>query len=264
MEITKYQVDAFANKVFQGNPAAVCPLDEFLADEVLQAIALEHNLSETAFIVPKGSGYEIRWFTPKAEVALCGHATLASAYIIFEKLGFQDEKIVFETRMSGVLTVSKVNGMYELNFPSNHCAPSSFSKSLLSDALNVDVEEIYDGTTDCLAILKNESAVKYCDPDISKLSKIDRRGIIISSKSDEVDFVSRFFAPKVGVNEDPVTGSAHTMLIPFWSKRLDKINMVARQLSERSGTLYCTYLEDRVLIAGQTQLYSEGKIYLNL
>lgn len=262
MKILKYQVDAFAEKLFEGNPAAVCPLEEFLDDEILQNIAMEHNLSETAFIVKSDEGYFIRWFTPNSEVELCGHATLASAYVIFEKLGFADDSIRFQTKFRGELSVRKKNELYELDFPSTMTVPSRYDLSDFQSCFNVHIKENYDGITDSILVLESESDVLAAKPDLKKLLQLERRGIIITAESETFDFVSRFFAPKFAVDEDPVTGSAHTLLIPFWSKRLEKKNMVARQVSERGGNLYCTFLGDRVHIAGSARLYSEGEIYL--
>lgn len=262
MEIAKYHVDAFAERVFEGNPAVVCPLDAFLDDELMQNIAGEHNLSETAFIVKEEEGYQIRWFTPLAEVELCGHATLASAYVIFEELGYEKDVLTFSTKYRGELKVSKVNGMYELDFPSTASKASEYPLSLIQDCFDVEILEHYDGRTDCILLVKDEKALLRAKPNFQRLAELDRRGFILTSPSTKYDFVSRFFAPKFGVNEDPVTGSAHTLLIPFWSKRLDKINMVARQQSKRGGTLYCTYLEDRVRISGGAFLYSKGEIRL--
>lgn len=262
MKIKKYQIDAFAEKVFCGNPAVVCPVDEFPEKDLMQAIASEHNLSETAFIVKKDLAYLIRWFTPNAEVELCGHATLASAFVIFEIMGHQENYIVFETLFRGDLRVSKTNGMYELDFPSTRAQPSSININLLQDCFNVPIKDHFDGKTDCLLLFASEDDVKRARPDMRKLKNLDRRGFIITSESSTYDFVSRFFAPNVGVPEDPVTGSAHTLLIPFWSNRLGKVNMVARQVSKRGGMLYCTYLTDRVRISGHAVKYSEGEIEL--
>lgn len=262
MEIEKYQIDAFTDQLFAGNPAVVCPVSAFPPDHLMQQIAMEHNLSETAFIVKEGEDYHIRWFTPVYEVELCGHATLASAFVIFEILGHNSERVKFHSKYRGNLFVERKNGMYELDFPATTTKPSSFPIELLQDCFDVRIMEHYDGLTDCLLILESEEMVRKAKPDLRKLSKIDRRGVIISSSSDSVDFVSRFFAPKFGVDEDPVTGSAHTLLIPHWHKKLKKINMVAKQISKRGGTLYCTYLEDRVKIAGHGVLYSRGLINL--
>jgi PhzF family phenazine biosynthesis protein len=262
MKIRKYQIDAFAEKVFTGNPAVVCPVHEFPSEVLMQAIASEHNLSETAFIVKKDQGYVIRWFTPSAEVELCGHATLASAFVIFEMLGHQEESILFHTLYRGDLSVTKKNGMYELDFPSTPAVKSDLPFDSIQGCFDVPIISHFDGKTDCLVVLSNEIDVKKAKPDMAKLASLDRRGIMITSESSQYDFVSRFFGPKVGVPEDPVTGSAHTLLIPFWSKRLNKINMIARQESKRGGILYCTYLEDRVRIAGHAVKYSEGEIHL--
>ncbi len=262
LKITRYQIDAFASKVFEGNPAIVCPLDDFLSDEIMQSIASEHNLSETAFIVKEEDYYHIRWFTPVAEVELCGHATLASAFVIFNIFNHEAERIHFRTLYRGDLFVKRVNGMFELDFPSTETRPSSFDLNLVQECFNIDILEHYDGKTDCILIAKSHADVASARPDFHSLGKLDRRGFILTAPSDEYDFVSRFFAPKFGVDEDPVTGSAHTLLIPFWSKHLNKTNMIAKQISERGGLVYCTYLGDRVKIAGNGVLYAEGTISL--
>ncbi len=262
MKIKKYQVDAFAEKTFEGNPAVVCPLPQFLPEKMMQQIAMEHNLSETAFIVQDGDRYHIRWFTPVAEVELCGHATLASAYVIFEIFEHPSLEIEFQSLHRGILTVTKVNEMYELDFPAFETDPSKLNKSDLGSCLGVDIVEVRNGVTDCLVVVESESAVVAAKPDFTALTSFQRRGFIITAPSEKYDFVSRFFAPRFGVNEDPVTGSAHTLLIPYWHKKLGKTNLVARQLSSRGGTLYCTYLGDRVRIAGYASLYSEGVIFL--
>lgn len=262
MVIEKYQIDAFAEKIFEGNPAVVCPVSKFPDDSLMQKIAMEHNLSETAFIVSKEGSYDIRWFTPSAEVELCGHATLASAFVIFEIIGHKEDDIIFNSKIRGQLRVEKKNGMYELDFPSTETFSSNFSLNKIQDCFNVRIIEHFDGRTDCLLVVENEADVLNAKPNFQLLSKLERRGFIITSESNKYDFVSRFFGPKVGVNEDPVTGSAHTLLIPFWSRRLKKKNMVARQVSSRGGTLYCTHLDDRVRIAGPAILYSKGKIQI--
>lgn len=264
MEIRKFQIDAFAENIFEGNPAAVCLLDEFLADEILLNIASEHNLSETAFIVENGKNYDIRWFTPVAEVNLCGHATLASAFVIFECLHYKNQEIVFQSRHSGVLKVKKIEGRYELDFPVSVIHPSKYSKSELQTYFDQSIVEVWDGKEDCLVVLKDEQAVNTCIPDLKALKKLNSRGFIITAKSHQYDFVSRFFGPRVGVDEDPVTGSAHTLLIPYWAEKLGKSSMIAKQISERGGILYCGLDNERVTIAGSAKLYSEGIIYLEV
>ena len=262
MKILKYHIDAFAERPFEGNPAVVCPVSVFPPVELMQNIAAEHNLSETAFIVKEDDFYHIRWFTPVAEVELCGHATLASAYVIFEIVGHDSEKINFKTLYRGDLSVVRKNGMFELDFPSTNTVPSIFDLKLIQECFDVPIIEHFDGKTDCILLLENESAVLKAEPDLAKLAKLDRRGFIITARSSEYDFVSRFFAPKFGVPEDPVTGSAHTLLIPYWHSKLKKINMVARQVSRRGGTIYCTFMDDRVRIAGHAALYSTGEIHI--
>ncbi|WP_235297221.1 PhzF family phenazine biosynthesis protein [Portibacter marinus] len=262
MKIKKYQVDAFADRLFEGNPAVVCTVESFPERDLMQKIAMEHNLSETAFVVPEQDHYLIRWFTPLTEVDLCGHATLASAYVLMEELKEVEDKVVFQTLKRGVLTVERKNERYELNFPSTTFRTSDLDQKWIEKCLDTEVLECMDGLTDCLILVENEQKLKNLKPDFTKLSDIDRRGFIVTAPSDNYDFVSRFFAPGVGVDEDPVTGSAHTILIPYWHEKLGKINMIARQISKRGGTLYCTYMNERVGIAGSAKLYSRGEILL--
>jgi len=253
-----YQVDAFTEKVFSGNPAAIVPLDEWLDPHILQEIAVENNLSETAFFVKNEDGsYRIRWFTPETEVDLCGHATLASAHVLYEFLNFNGEKVVFESN-SGQLSVQKENNLYWMDFPSNPPKPVPVPK-LLPEAIGVI--PIYTGiNTDLLVLLQDEETVRSVRPDLLILKKMEVRGTIITAPGKDVDFVSRFFAPAVGVPEDPVTGSAHTVLTPFWSKRLKKEKLKARQVSKRGGDLTCIQKGDRVEIGGHAVTYMTGDI----
>ncbi len=253
-----YHVNAFASNPFSGNPAAVIPLDFWLSDAIMQQIAAQNNLSETAFFVKTSDGFHIRWFTPNVEVNLCGHATLASAYVIFEILGFQGESIVFESK-SGPLYVSRCNQDFYLNFPA---VISEEVKNLegIVDAMNASPVQIFRAGDDVLLIFKNETEVSSLHPDFGLLTKIDARGVIVSSISDKYDFVCRFFGPKVGINEDPVTGSAFTKLIPYWSAILGKTKMEACQISQRRGDVSCELLGDRVLIGGKANLYLQGEI----
>lgn len=252
-----YQVDAFAGKLFEGNPAAVCPLSEWLPDITLQQIAMENNLSETAYFVQEEDGYRLRWFTPVAEVDLCGHATLASAHVLFEHLQYDRPEIEFSSN-SGLLTVRKDGDLLVMNFPVSRGERVAHAEPLL-EALGTDSDEVY-RATDYLVVLKDEGQVRNLDPNFLQLNRIDTRGVIVTAPGGKFDFVSRFFAPAVGVNEDPVTGSAHTMLAPYWSDRLGKNQLTARQVSKRGGTVYCKMRGDRVEISGEAITYLEGMI----
>jgi len=258
MKLQLFQADAFAASLFKGNPAAVVPLDEWLSDEILQLIAAENNLSETAFFIPENDHYHIRWFTPKSEVALCGHATLATAHILFNELNFKGESISFNSK-SGILTVRKTNDKLQLDFPADIVQPVE-SNPLFTQALGIDALASFKGRTDYLLLFESEEMIRQMKPDFQLLYQIGARGIMVTAKGNEVDFVSRFFAPGVGIDEDPVTGSAHTSLVPFWSSRLNKTEMIALQLSERGGQLWCTISGDRVLIAGNAVTYLKGEI----
>ncbi len=260
MKLLIFQVDAFTAHQFGGNPAAVCPLDEWLPDATLQLIAMENNLSETAFFVRKGDSFHIRWFTPVLEVDLCGHATLASAFILFEKLNYQGNKINFLSR-SGPLSVCKKDDLITLNFPRDSFLPLRPPLELLN-SLGFQPIEAYKGKTDWMFLLDSQKEVEEFQPDWTAMAKIDCRGIIITAKGEEVDFVSRFFAPQSGVPEDPVTGSAHTTLAPFWAERLGKTELTAMQLSKRKGYLWCKVSENRIEISGNACLYMTGEIYI--
>lgn len=259
--MTLYQVDAFASKLFTGNPAAVIPLKKWPGDELMQNLAMENNLAETAFFVPskeKGADFDIRWFTPALEIDLCGHATLASAYVIFEILKLKKKKIVFSSK-SGLLTVVKRKNMLEMDFPS--WPPErieTYPAELLASLGNPEIAGVY-RNRESIVELMNEEAVKNCRPDFSVMSKLDRM-VIITAPGKEVDFVSRFFAPTAGINEDPVTGSAHSQLIPFWSEKLGKTALTARQLSLRGGELICEQRGDRVMMGGCCVFYMKGQI----
>jgi PhzF family phenazine biosynthesis protein len=258
MKIPVYHVDAFSDHLFGGNPAGVCPLDQWLPDATLQKIAMENNLSETAFFIKKDDGFTIRWFTPLVEVDLCGHATLASAHVIFNHLNWDRPSISFMSR-SGILVVTRKGDMITLNFPSDVLHPAELPGGLLA-SLNVKPLEIYAGKSDFMLILESQRAVEELDPDFGLMKKSGGRGVILTARGDEVDFVSRFFAPQVGVDEDPVTGSAHTTLTPYWSKQLGKSDLTALQLSKRKGRLWCKYLGDRVEITGKAVTYLTGHI----
>ena len=253
-----YQVDAFTDKLFGGNPAAVCLLTEKISYELMQRIAAENNLAETAFITETGDSFSIRWCTPKVEVDLCGHATLASANVIFNHLGYKGKTIRFTSR-SGILEVTKEKDLLVLNFPTDTLQKGCLSVSV-TESLGMDPVEILKGKTDYLLVYENQRQIEALDPDFAGLYKAMVRGIIVTAKGEESDFVSRFFAPMVGINEDPVTGSAHTTLIPYWSARLGKKEMTAIQLSERRGYLECKDMGERVEIAGRAVTYLVGEI----
>ena len=263
MKLTLYQIDAFANKIFGGNPAAVIPLEQWLDAPLMQQIALENNLSETVFFVPAANGiadFEIRWFTPEVEINLCGHATLASAYVLYNILGYEKPGIRFSS-MSGILQVSREENLICLDFPSWKPERLDIYPSELS-AINghAEIVGVYK-YRDMLVELVNEEAVKNCDPDFSLMKKhVDK--MIITAPGKKVDFVSRFFAPGAGIDEDPVTGSAHSQLIPFWSEKLGKNEMHALQLSKRGGELWCEQRGDRVLMKGKGVFYMKGEIFL--
>jgi len=258
MKLKIYQVDAFAENIFEGNPAAVIPLKRWLPDETLQKIALENNLSETAFFISLETGFHIRWFTPLAEVKLCGHATLASAHVLFQHLNYNESEIRFQSR-SGILKVKKENDLIVLDFPASKISEIEIPEDLIS-AFNIQPKKCIKGRDDFMLIFENESTVSQLKPDFQQLVEAKTRGVICTSKSEKYDFVSRFFAPAVGVNEDPVTGSAHTMLIPYWSKELDKKEMIAKQISARGGVLHCKNLDERVEIGGKAVTYLIGEI----
>lgn len=260
MKIPIYQIDAFSNRVFAGNPAAACPLEEWLGDSLLQAIAQENNLSETAFFVPEGSGYHIRWFTPVAEVDLCGHATLATAFVIFNYLDTSSSSITFSSR-SGKLTVVRSNEMISMDFPAQPPVSCEPPRELL-DGLKKEPLEIL-RAEDYFVVFSSENDVIELNPDMGKLMKLDLRGVIVTAKGNKVDFVSRFFAPKLGIDEDPVTGSAHCALTPYWAKKLNKKSVHAHQVSQRGGELFCTDCGDRVVIAGRAVKFMEGSITID-
>jgi PhzF family phenazine biosynthesis protein len=260
-EIPIYQIDAFASRVFGGNPAAVCPLDAWLEDDVLQAIAMENNLSETAYLLVRDDGdYDLRWFTPTVEVDLCGHATLASAYVIAEELEPGRDHVRFHTR-SGPLEVKRDGDLYALDFPSQPPRPVTPELArTVSEALGSEPLEVHRAIK-FLALLANEQAVLDARPDLSQVAHLDD-GLIITAPGEDCDFVSRYFAPHAGIPEDPVTGSAHCVLTPFWSRRLDKAHMSARQVSKRGGELEVEDRGARVTIAGRCTPYMSGRIAL--
>lgn len=257
MKIKQYQVDAFAERVFEGNPAAVCPLDGWLDDRILQAIADENNLSETAFFVPMESGFHLRWFTPVAEVDLCGHATLASAHVLFECLGYDQRTVRFETR-SGELKVERRNGLLAMDFPASSPQVCPSPEGLIEGLGQRPIEVL--AANDYLAVFENEAAVRALSPDYSKLLGLDLRGVIVTAPGDRVDFISRFFAPKFGIPEDPVTGSAHCELAPYWSAKLGKPCLDARQISRRGGNVHCEVRGSRIVLSGSAVIFMEAEI----
>lgn len=258
MKLKIFLADAFASNLFKGNPAAIVPLTAWLPDLTMQQIAAENNLSETAFFIPENDHFHIRWFTPQSEVNLCGHATLATAHVLFNEMNFQGEFIWFNSK-SGMLTVRKTADMLQLDFPADFVRLVK-SKALFTKAFGIKASATYKGRTDFLLLFDSEEIIRNMKPDFHVLHQTDARGIMVTAKGIEVDFVSRFFAPGVGINEDPVTGSAHTSLVPFWSATLKKTELTALQLSERGGRLWCKLSGNRVLIAGRVVTYLRGEI----
>ncbi len=260
-KIPIYQIDAFASQRFKGNPAAVCPLDSWLPDATLQAIAAENNLSETAFFIPgEEADYELRWFTPAIEVDLCGHATLAAAHCLFIHLGHPHKSITFSSR-SGLLTVTREGEEYMLDFPVDNIE-AVVAPRVLKDALGTEPVEVLMGRDDFLVVLESEADVAQLAPDLRLLKEVRCRGVIVTAPGSTTDFVSRCFYPAAGVDEDPVTGSAHTTMTPYWAERLSKQELTARQLSNRGGNLRCTMLGERVAISGPAITYMKGEIYV--
>ncbi|MEJ0090418.1 MAG: PhzF family phenazine biosynthesis protein [Limisphaerales bacterium] len=260
MKISCYQVDAFTGTVFRGNPAAVCPLDAWLPDATLQNIAAENNLSETAFVVPRGGEFDLRWFTPTMEMDLCGHATLAAAFVLFAEEIFPGNAIHFHSR-SGVLMVTRIREMFTLDFPSRPAIRCSEPEELLR-GLGAKPAFVLK-SRDFLAVFDTEAEVHALRPDFAVLKNLECLGIIATAPGEDCDFVSRFFAPAAGVDEDPVTGSAHCTLIPYWAARLGKNKLAARQISRRGGELFCELTGDRVRIGGKAVLYLRGEIVLD-
>jgi PhzF family phenazine biosynthesis protein len=259
MKIPLYQIDAFTERLFGGNPAAVCPLPEWPDDMLMQSIAAENNLSETAFFVPEEDGFRLRWFTPKMEVDLCGHATLASAYVIFTYLGFDGDAIRFETQ-SGTLTVRRQGDLLSMDFPAWMPEATETSQALVEGLGMRPVQALK--SRDYLAVFESEREIADIQPNFDALAELDCLGIIITAPGERVDFVSRFFAPRAGIPEDPVTGSAHSTLTPYWAKRLGKDSLHALQLSQRGGELWCEQHGERVSIAGKAVPYAIGAIQL--
>lgn len=256
---TIYQVDAFTSKLFGGNPAAVIPLEKWLDDGLMQQIAAENNLAETVFFVPKDEGYHIRWFTPELEIDLCGHATLASAFILFDYLGYSKNQLLFYSK-SGELVISRDDGKFKLNFPSRMPVKVvEYPDQLLNGLGITDPLGVYK-SRDYVVEIATEKEVMNLTIDISLLNQIDVVGIIVTAPGKDCDFVSRFFAPNCGIPEDPVTGSAHSSLIPFWAEKLNKQKLHAKQLSRRGGELWCENMGDRVTMSGNCVFYMKGEI----
>jgi PhzF family phenazine biosynthesis protein len=258
MNITQYVIDAFASKPFTGNPAGVCLLDSWLDDTLMQNIAMENNQAETAFAVRTQDGFHIRWFTPTVEVDLCGHATLATAHAIFKYQSYQANEISFSSR-SGILKVRRDGDLLVLNFPTDKLKESTLPENVLK-GVGGKALEIYRGSSDYMLVFGTEKEIRNLSPDFAAVVDANARGIIVTATGDQCDFVSRFFAPQSGISEDPVTGSAHTSLIPYWSKTLGKKELTARQLSKRGGDLFCKDLGERVEIAGKAITYLRGEI----
>jgi PhzF family phenazine biosynthesis protein len=262
-ELTIFQVHAFADGVFEGNPAAIVPLEKWLPDEMMLTIAAENNLGATAFFVPEGDGFALRWFTPAAEIPLCGHATLASAHVLFTHLGFANPEITFQTK-SGSLTVGRDGDLYVMDFPSNMPKPTMVPDGI-ADVLGARPVMVLKSKS-VLAVFEDMRQVAALQPDLAKLTRFCNEigmGLIATAPGDEAsgwDCASRFFAPHLGIPEDPVTGSAHTVIVPFWAKRLGKDDITARQISKRGGTLFCTLKGDRILMRGRAVDYLKGTI----
>lgn len=259
MRLPVYIVDAFTDKLFGGNPAAICPLHEWLPDKTMQNLAAENNLSETAFIIEEDDHYRIRWFTPATEVKLCGHATLAGAHIFYTELHHAKEEVWFESH-SGILKVVRKNqNTYTLDFPANPPENILEIPDGLFNSLGIDDAPVFKTSFDYMVLLSSQQAIENLNPDFSALAKIKARGVIATAKGNDADFVSRCFYPQSGVNEDPVTGSAHTIMVPYWSKELGKNNLTAVQLSKRKGYLNCELNNNRVLMSGNAVTYMKGE-----
>lgn len=259
MKVKIYQVDAFTDTLFSGNPAAVCPLKEhWLADATMQKIAFENNLAETAFFIRKDNRYHIRWFTPSLEVDLCGHATLASAHVLFNHEQYDGSVIEFSSR-SGILTVKKESGFLTMDFPADTIGKTNMTEGIMA-CFDLQPQELYKGKTDYLLVYENEEQIRNIRCNLARIAQIKARGIIITAPGNNCDLVSRFFAPQSGVDEDPVTGSAHTTLTPYWSRRFNKIELRAVQLSKRGGYLICRNKGERVEISGKAVTYMTGEI----
>ncbi len=259
MKLPVYIADAFTDKLFGGNPAAVCPLHEWLPDATMQKLATENNLSETAFIIEEDDHYRIRWFTPATEVKLCGHATLASAHIFFTEMHHAKDEIMFES-LSGILKVVRKNAnTYTLDFPVNEPEQVSDVPEGLFEGLGIGDAPVFKTSFDYMVVLPTQHTIENLKPNFSLLAKVKARGVITTAKGSNADFVSRCFYPQSGVNEDPVTGSAHTIMVPYWAKALNKTSLRAIQLSKRKGFLDCELKNNRVLMSGNAVTYLKGE-----
>lgn len=262
MQLPIYIVDAFTDKLFGGNPAAICPLEKWLPNDVMQNLAFENNLSETAFFVKEDDNFQIRWFTPTTEVKLCGHATLASAHILFTELNYKEAEICFNS-LSGILRVSRMaDNKIQLNFPSNPPGEVTDIPDGLYEGLQIKDYPVYKTSLDYMVLFPSQKEIKALQPDFQTLSKVKARGVIVTAKGEEADFVSRCFYPQSGVNEDPVTGSAHTITVPFWANKLNKTTLKAIQLSKRRGYIDCELKGDRVLMSGNAKTYMKGEFFI--
>jgi PhzF family phenazine biosynthesis protein len=259
MNLPIYVVDAFTDTLFGGNPAAVCPLQDWLSDYLMQKLAAENNLSETVFFVQEGDHYRIRWFTPLTEVELCGHATLASAHIMLTELGYTKDEIIFDSLSGPLKAVRRDDGSIMLDFPSNPPVVAEEIPLGLLEGLGINEGSVFKTSFDYMVVLDSQKEIEALTPDFKSLSKVEARGVITTAKGDEADFVSRCFYPQSGIDEDPVTGSAHTVTTPYWAKQLGKTRLQAVQLSKRRGQLYCELSGDRVLISGNAITYLKGQ-----
>jgi PhzF family phenazine biosynthesis protein len=260
MPLLLYIIDAFTDTPFKGNPAAVCPLESWIDDQAMQLIAAENNLSETAFFVQEGDRFRLRWFTPRVEVSLCGHATLASAFALYEHLGYSGPKIDFDT-LSGPLSVTRSEDLLLMDFPAYGTSPVEPPKHLI-EGLGIKPLQVLESEDTYMAVYGDEAEIRKLTPDFSRLLEVEANRIIVTAEGVASDFVSRFFAPRMGIDEDPVTGSAHSILIPYWAGKLGKEALFARQLSKRGGELYCRNQDGRVVIGGRAVTYSVGEIQL--
>jgi len=260
MIIPIYQADAFTEKMFGGNPAAVCPLEEWLPDATMQNIAMENNLAETAFVVKENGQYYIRWFTPSVEVALCGHATLAAAHVYMSHLGHDEPQIAFNSRSGLLKVIRQHDKKLTLDFPADRYENVQAIPPAVAEGLKVTVSALYKGTFDYMAVVADQKTIERLTPDFKTIATLPSRGIIVTARGNESDFVSRCFFPQSGIDEDPVTGSAHTLLVPYWSAQLHQQHMKAIQLSARKGHLECQLAGDRVLMSGYAVTYLQGTI----
>jgi PhzF family phenazine biosynthesis protein len=262
MPIAIFHVDAFTANPFAGNPAAVCPLVEWLDDKVLLSVAAENNLSETAYFVPRGNHYELRWFTPRCEVKLCGHATLASGFVLMQVLAPGLKSVRFETRYSGALTVSRDSNLFAMDFPSLTPWPCAAPPAALTDGLGKTPDRVLQIEDNYFAVYQNEQVVRSIRPDLKLLEELHPAGVAITAPGRDADFVSRYFAPSYGIPEDPVTGSTHCSLAPYWAQRLGKRTLHARQVSERGGEIWCEVKEQRVILKGDAVLTLRGELLI--